>query len=316
MYDKQIRFQNTKGLNLISIRLSEIGSYFHFKQPLVTAWWDNSPTVVKLLSVLPYSPAYRAEVRQRLHSNLNEDYSNRLPELKELIDPLLQLFPAGEYGLQFITASWKKPPETNYVYRDWELAFANAIDLELQELKLKEHQDLLLANKQDQWQDIANKLWRQTTNAFYDGDSYSFVATMPASEINEERVKYFEEQITRGERPFAIIFNCHYEQQTIRENGDILEHSLISDNFIIDGHHKMKAYYNLNIFPRFVQITHCPKTRDEITFNIEDLIEALYPWHTEFILKYWRQKEQYIKPYLEKKDSKIHAFIRYGENKE
>ncbi|OQP56454.1 hypothetical protein [Niastella populi] len=309
MYDKPSRYQNTKGLNLISIKLSEIGSYFHFQQPLIAAWWDNSPTVVKLLSVLPNNQEYRDEVRQRLISNLNEDYTNRLPELKAIVDPLLQLFPAGEYSLQFHTTSWKKPTETDYIFNDWELAFANPIDVQLQELKLKEYLEFLAENKRHQWHNIA-KLWRQTTYSFYDGFEFSFVATMPASGIKEERVKYFEEQITKGDRPFAIVFNCHYEQKVTSENGNIYDRSLFSDNFIIDGHHKLKAYYNLKMFPRFVTITHYPTTREEIKFNIEDLIEVLYPWHIEYILRNWHQKEQYIQPYLEKKNSKIHAFIR------
>jgi hypothetical protein len=64
MYDKQRRFQNHKGLNLISIGLSEIGNYFYYKQPLITVWYDCRGSVGKLLSILPYSEEWDAAKRK------------------------------------------------------------------------------------------------------------------------------------------------------------------------------------------------------------------------------------------------------------
>jgi hypothetical protein len=193
----------------------------------------------------------------------------------------------------------------------WEIISGNAIDLQSQELKKKEYQDHVSEHKK-QYGFVPGSLVDYTTANFYDAQSFSFVATQPASQLNEERVKYFEEQISKGERPFAIILNCYFEQLIKNEDGSTSDRSLNSDNYVIDGHHKLKAYQNLQLIPPIVEITHYPKTRDEITFNVEELIEVLYPWQTEHILKNWHEKEQYILPYLEKEDSKIHAFIRNG----
>lgn len=315
MYDKQRRFQNHKGLKLISIGLSEIGNYFYFKQPIITVWYDCTGSVGKLLSVLPHSEEYRKEVRDRLISNLNEDYTNRHTELKEIIDPLLHAFPAGEYSINFLSGNREQFTGDSLLAGNhrffWEMIFGNAIDLQEKELKRKEYQDYINEHKQSLGY-VPGSLTEFTTNGFYDGQNLSFVATQPASQINEEQVKYFEEQISKGERPFAIIFNCFFEQLVRGEDGFISDHSLNSDNYIIDGHHKLKAYHNLQLIPPVVEITWHPKTRDEITFNIEELIEVLYPWNIEHILKNWDNKEQYIIPYLEKKDSKIHAFIKNG----
>ena len=315
MYDKQRRFQNHKGLNLISIGLSEIGNYFYYKQPLITVWYDCMGSVGKFLSVLPYSAEYRNEVRDRLLSNLNEDYTNRPTELKEIIDPLLHAFPAGEYSINFLSGGTEQYTGDSALAGNhrffWDIILCNAIDLQSQELKVKEYDDYLNRHKLNK-HFAKGSLTDFTTTNFYDGQNLSFVATQPASQLNEERVKYFEEQISKGERPFAIIFNCIFEQLVKGEDGYTSDHSLHSDNYVIDGHHKLKAYHNLQLIPPVVEITWHPKTRDEITFNVEELIEALYPWNIEHILKNWNDKEQYILPYLEKKNSKIHAFIKNG----
>jgi antitoxin component YwqK of YwqJK toxin-antitoxin module len=315
MYDKQRRFQNHKGLKLISIGLSEIGNYFYYKQPLITVWYDCMGSVGKLLSVLPYSAEYRNEVRDRLIGNLNEDYTNRHTELKEIIDPLLQAFPAGEYSINFLSGNMEQYRGDSLLGGNhrlfWGIVFGAAIDLQGQKLKLKEYQVYLNEHKQSLGY-APGSLTNFTTNGFYDGQNLSFVATQPASQINEERVKYFEEQIGKGERPFAIIFNCIFEQPVRGEDGYISDYSLNSDNYVIDGHHKLKAYHSLQLIPPVVEITWHPKTRDEITFNVEELIEVLYPWDIEHMLKNWDNKEEYIIPYLEKKDSKIHSFIKNG----
>lgn len=315
MYDKELRIQNPNGLNLISIRVNEIGSYFHFKQPLITAWYDCGGSVAKFLAVLPYSPEYRQEVRNRLMSNLNEDYTNRSQELKALIDPLLLALPPGEYSINFhngsagyYTSNTLLNGEYNY---PWSLELGSATDVQKQKSIMQEYRQYVHEHKQPPVY-APGSLDGYATGSFYDGQSLAFVATQPASQINEERVKYFEEQITKGERPFAIIFNCYFDQLTKCEDGSWLDNSLPSDNYVIDGHHKLKAYHNLGLIPPVVEITHHPKTRDEIIFNVEDLMEALYPCDIEHMLKNWDNKEKYILSALENKDSNIHAFVKNG----
>ncbi len=48
------------------------------------------------------------------------------------------------------------------------------------------------------------------------------------------------------------------------------------------------------------------------TLEIEKLIEYLYPWQIEHILKYWRNKDTYIAGILQNPNSKIHNFIKNG----
>jgi antitoxin component YwqK of YwqJK toxin-antitoxin module len=319
-----MNFQITDGLNKVSIKLSEIGNYFHFKKPITTVWYDCRGSVGKYLCQLPYDKEYRNEVLHRIIENLNTDYTERAEELYALITPLLRLFPNGEYKLNYYhsnnnkyfqyTSSRDNHSIIHQFY--WCPIFSKALQLTEQETKIKEHETFV--NERKKQKQIYWDLVEYTTTNFYDGNERVFIATQPKFEINDERVKHFENLIEKGERPFAIIFNCHY--LPLVENTDKTEinhyESLSSESYIIDGHHKLQAYYNLKITPSIVEITHLPKTRDEVEFNIEELIEVLYPWQIEHILKNWDEKEKYILKFLKNPESKIHNFIKNGHHKE
>lgn len=74
-----------------------------------------------------------------------------------------------------------------------------------------------------------------------------------------ERVRYFEERIRQGHRPFAIMMNGDYEPDP----------NLLRDcnNYILDGHHKLIAYQKLNIHPPLCWISYKPEQVSEIVFE-------------------------------------------------
>ena len=73
----------------------------------------------------------------------------------------------------------------------------------------------------------------------YGGDGI-IVTTFPPDALSEERVAYYEALIRQGERPCGIALACQddfaYED---------VSHSI----FLLDGHHKLKAYERLSILP-------------------------------------------------------------------
>lgn len=300
-----MKFQIENGLDIISIRLSEIGSYFRCRKPLATVWHDyggtDGGTGGKYLSLLPYDQHYRDEVRNRLIEHLNEDYTGRIAELKELINPLLMLFPSGKYSLNYHSAYRDNIEEIRY--SGWDMGFAPPVNIRDKELRIEEYRQYVAENEKKKGRSIA--LMEYTTGGFYDEFTKVFVATQPKAEIDLERVKYFENEISNGARPFAIIFNCYLHQI---EDG--LDDSLDSAAYIIDGHHKLLAYHNLNIRPAIVEITYNPARREDVEFNVEELIDVLFPWQVEHILENWSEKEQYILKYLRNPGSKIHQFIK------
>ena len=190
----------------------------------------------------------------------------------------------------------------------WGLAFSPVVDIRDKELKIKNHQQYI--TEIDKAKYYRPDLLDYTTGSFYDASDKIFVATQPESEINEERVKYFENEISNGARPFAIIFNCYFHQIT-----DGSDNSLDSAKYVIDGHHKLLAYNNLKIQPSIVELTYYPAGREDIAFNLEELIEVLYPWQVEHILKNWYEKEKHILEYLQNPESTVHRFIKNGHVK-
>jgi antitoxin component YwqK of YwqJK toxin-antitoxin module len=304
-----MNFEVTNGLGQLSIRISEIGSYFHFKKPLSTVWYDCRGSLGKYLCSLPHEPAYREEIRKRILLHLDVDYTNKTEELYQVISPLLQLFSNGKYSLGFYHSLNNKYFEytssrdnfTVIHQYDWCLLFSNATRLQDKETKIAEYEALIQerASKQEATLDILDF----TTASFYDANSRCFIATQTRSEINEERVKYFESQILNGKRSAAIIFNCMMDYGDLR-----------SADYVLDGHHKLLAYYNLKIAPSLIVITRLPDTRQEVEFNMEELIEVLYPWQVEHILQNWEEKDYYISDLLSNPVSKIHQFVKNGHH--
>jgi len=305
-----MKFQIDNGLGIISIRASEIGSYFRCRKPLATVWWDNEGSAGRNLCLLPYDQDYRNEVRNRLLNNLNEDYTDRLGELKELIDPLLMLFPSGKYRLNYYSGRDGLFQYSPYFddnrkihYAGWQFAFSEPVNIQDKELKLKEYQQYVAAFEKGKGH--LNTLIGYTTGGFYDANDWVFTATQPMSGIDQERVKHFENEISNGARPFAIIFNSNFD---LLDPANGLDDAV---SYVIDGHHKLLAYQNLNVLPSIVAITYYPKSMDDIEFDVEELIDVLYPWQMEHILTYWTPPDKY----LNNPDSTVHRFIKNGHVK-
>ncbi len=313
-----MKFEITDGLSIISIGLNDIGSYFSYNNPLTTVWYDCAGSAGKYLCQLPYDEKYRIEVRKKIIENLNTDYSDNIEELHNLIYPLLRLFPNGEYHLNFYNNSNSKYFEHSYlkdgistsIEYNWFFVFSESINLAEIDSKILEHKAFV--KDREEKKQISWNILEFTTSGFYEGNDKSFVATQPKSEINEERVKYFEDKISNGERPFIIIFNSYFNQHITNIDNSISQYSMTSENYVLDGHHKLLAYQNLKINPSIVEITHQPKTKDEIEFDIEKLIEVMYPWQIEHILENWSSRDEYIMEALNNPKSKIHNFIKNG----
>jgi hypothetical protein len=281
-----MKFQLTDGLGLVSIRLSEIGSYFRYTRPLSLAWNDCRGSIGKYFSLLPSDPAYREEIKQRIIGGLTGDYSDRIAELKQLLDPLLKLFPNGEYALTFYNEGDYFKIYLNDVLHNQNWYLLNSEPVEKQYAsKLKTEYQKMTRRQRSGELDLLD----YTTGNFYSGVDVYFIPTEDATSINSKRIKYFEEKIRAGERPFPIIFQSDFSP--IIDDGDTSYYyeSLYSDDYVLDGHHKLLAYANLKIPPPLALITHYPKTRTEAMFDIEELKRVLYPWQADHIADNWEE---------------------------
>lgn len=307
-----MKFTIENGKDICAIGLSDIGSYIRFNYPITVVWYDCRGSVGKYFCTLPYNEEYRKSVEKVLTNNLNNDFSGKSEELYEILKPLLPIFRNGTYSLSFFSnkekeffqykSSYDKFKETHYY--SLEVVFANkTTDVSNLEKVKDEHKYFLKENA------ITKKYYDSeilefTTSAIYTGDE-SFYATQPFEKINQNRVKYFEEKIKNGERPFAILFNACLEPSDYN-----------SSYYILDGHHKLLAYQNLGQYPPIALITYLPKSIDEIEFDAEKLSEMLYPWQIEHILKHWEGKDEYIARILKNPDSNLHTIVKNGDYKE
>ncbi|MCE3227434.1 MAG: hypothetical protein K0S32_1985 [Bacteroidetes bacterium] len=313
-----MKFQINNGLGKIFIGLCDTGNYFHFEKPLVTTWYDYRGSVGKYLCSLPYSATYRNEIRNKIVHHLNTDFTDRIDELRDLLDGFLRLFRNGTYSLNYyhgVNNSFFRYTDHESVEHEhsWYLLFSEPLRLEDKEKKIKQHE--VFVHEQEEKKQYAGDLVDFTTNSYYDEYGKNLLATQPKSEIDSARVKFFEQEILSGKRPAAIVFNCCFGSENGEGSGRT-DYSMLSDYYVLDGHHKLQAYENLKINPSIIEITHLLQTSEEIEFNPEELTGALFPWQLEHLIDHWDDSDRFLKKYLDNPDSKLHQIIKNGHHQD
>lgn len=313
-----MRFQNFNGTGRISIRLNEIGSYLHFDKPLCAVWYDCRGSVGKYFTLLPLPEESRKTLRDKINLAVYENFTGREQELRDLLSPLLSLLPKGEFSINYYhsddpsyfqyTTTRDNRTETHEF--DWFTVFTEVSHLSRENEKREEF---------EKWKrTVSNKHFTpdilEYTDGFYDGHARSFIASEAKSNIDEERVKYFEERLKQGDRPFVILFSASVNDDDLPEEMGYF--SAESDNYILDGHHKLQAYEKLKLRPSVVEIRQLADSADEVAFDMEELIDELFPWQIQHMLKHWSNKQYHLKHLLDNPQSKIHRFIKNGEVKE
>lgn len=307
-----MKFTIENGTNICSIGLSDIGSYIQFNYPLTVVWYDCRGSVGKYFCVLSYNEEYRNTVRNKINENLNQDFTENIKDLYEILKPLLQLFKNGEYNLSFYSNKEKEffqyqISSDNFStihFYELEVVFAQkTTNLPNIEIIKGEYKSFLKKNE------ISKKYYpsdilEYSTDGIYTGWQ-SFFATQPKKNIDQQRVKYFEDKINNGERPFAILFNSYLTSEDFD-----------SSYYILDGHHKLLAYQNLGLYPPIALITHLPQNINDVEFDAEKLNEFLYPWQMEHILENWEGKDEYVDRTLKNPNSNLHTIIKNGNYEE
>jgi hypothetical protein len=106
--------------------------------------------------------------------------------------------------------------------------------------------------------------------SYYNPAGENLMFTQSAERINTDSVKYYENLILNQIKPKALVFQAFFKDQGTYKDGSRWVHYLDSPMFILDGHHKLLAYKNLNLFPELVVITKETEGKIEFTKN-EDL---------------------------------------------
>ncbi len=144
------------------------------------------------------------------------------------------------------------------------------------------------------------RLIDKTTYGFYPFTEDCFVATQPKEKLNSKRINYFKKEIKAGKRPFVLVYRDDYDPIN----------DFMSQNYLLDGHHKLMAYQELGIAPPIASVIkdsialwqryinqpnldyemECPTFWN---FDIEELRPHLYPWQIEHMEQHLEEESEW-----------------------
>lgn len=94
----------------------------------------------------------------------------------------------------------------------------------------------------------------------------NFLFSQDVNSLDLERINHYRKLIEKGERPIALIYSHLYKMEKELKGKFLYNDHVWSDQFIIDGHHKMVAYDELRVSPNYFHIRKILKL-SELDFN-------------------------------------------------
>jgi len=292
-----IEFEITNGRDIIAIERCYLGSYFRIKDPVTLVWDHCRESIGHYLCMLPYDEGQRNEMQQAIQEGLNQDFTGRTDELRNMLSPLFPLFRNGKYRIRYFGFDTGNDPDSatrsfnESIYPYYPKGVTRLEDASVVIAACEEW------NKKNEQQ----REYIYQTDNLYPGDDRYF-ATRPKEEIDFERVAYFEELIQRGARPFVILYAAPEQDPTL-------------PGFILDGHHKVEAYTNLKLRPPVAVIDQLGYGNEDL-FNLERLSTMLFPWQVEHLVENGDFSDTYCDRVLSNPNSPLHKFIKHGDVEE
>ncbi|HAS46688.1 MAG TPA: hypothetical protein DCS93_39760 [Microscillaceae bacterium] len=304
-----MNFTINDGLGVISIGMADVGCYFKFYEPIAVDWYSYEGTISKYSYQLPISTKKKQELNDKIRVNVYQDYTHQLPELYKLLSPLFSLFENGHYSLSFSSAEAK-----SFFHRGDGIQSSQEViarpDIYWQFTQRKAH-------KTEKQASVVHKFTQSKENLISTPDlnhrAYSLglggyyplknllIGTQSSEFIEAQVVEQYKTEIKAGKRPFAII---------LRLDDD---NDYESTNYVLDGHHKLQAYSDLNIMPPLAVITITQKLPQTFKFDLEKVANLLHPLHTNHLLQHWGDhKDTLVKQTIQRPNSTLFKFIKQG----
>ncbi len=249
-----------KGKNRIQLKWNGSLSSLQFDGPLSLHWFDYMGSLGKFYVLLPYNEEYRNQIQVKISESLNCG-NELIEEDLSFLDEILSLFENSKYEISY-------EPEYRFEINDkwnWELAFnrkKSTTDLEI----FKKQKDIIT--------DEINNIY-SVTETFYDGNNETFLFTQPKEVLSNSRINHYENQINKGFKPTAIIYYGILEQSGIYDDGSRWKSTERSGLYILDGHHKLVAYKNLNQAPSLIRIVKRYNSKEEFNLSRIDFDEEI-----------------------------------------
>lgn len=245
----------SEGKSFLELKFNELGSYLKFKKPLAINWADCQGSIAQFYAIFSFLQDYKESIHQSLRLKLNDGSFNFNEELNEVIK-LLSLFENGKYNISF-EPTYKHEISDRW---NWEIAKNH---------NLYTSNPIIRKESQTFYSDDKTNL-NELTESYYDGYCEYFLATQPSEILNKERVSFYEEEIKSAKKPIAIVYSGYSQTKGTYKNGSRWTKTYNSGQFIIDGHHKLIAYKNLNCTPALLRIEKIYSSDKDFNFSEKD----------------------------------------------
>ena len=295
---------NTNGQNTISIRGNSFGEYLYTYKPNIVSWYDCYGSVGKFLCSIKDYPFEKIELIESINELLNSGNIIDIDNYIEHFSSMISVFSNGRFALSLWDLSnnttEKYIDHTNFTkYNNLSAAYPNLISKEFEDIELNKYKKLI-SERLNNGLPVNRDIVSYTTNGFYDGRSDVVIMTQTKSSIDKKRVEYYKNLISTGKRPYLLIYN---RDITIDD---------LSNNYLIDGHHKFMAYLELDIEPVILEVTQMYE--ENLTLGEPlDFIEELYSWQAKHIFEKHYNTTDSIERILSHKTNFLNRFIKNGE---
>jgi len=210
--------------NIIKIRFDGFLSCLYIKKPRAVDWPDHGGSVARYFACLPLNK-WDKELQNEIESRVSKVQS--IEDLKN--SGFLDLLETGEYQFE--------------IYKD-------------QPTSITYNTNLYNSNETIHWWTKKQLGNHRGAKPYFLSSFYPYglqlMFTQPFETLDPDRIKHYEEEIKKGERPMAIAIRVMIGKQESEDSYQ--DTSYNSTKYILDGHHKLVAYQNLNIKPNFILI--------------------------------------------------------------
>lgn len=297
--------ENLTGKGIISIEGSEVGDCLLTNETHSIAWYDCCGSLGKYTNLLTAEIPKRHELLGSFRELLNSGKEFNLDESKSTILGLNRLFPKGKYNIS-VYDDYNRPfkPEPRYQrYTETSIVYGQVINKAKESDKITEW---IQENKER-----ANKGWHHsqildlTCSNFYEGgESNYLVASQSKDLINSEIVREYKQIIQKGLRPTILVYNAW----------DISS-DIFSNNYLIDGHHKMQAYLEAGIKPKILEFSEIEVDFKERKLNYYNLTN-MYTWQLKHMFDNMDKNSFEFSEILSHKEHPLNKFVKNGEHEE
>ncbi|MCR9290064.1 MAG: hypothetical protein NXI23_22050 [Bacteroidetes bacterium] len=256
-------------------------------------------SVGKFYNLYGYNNQDSTDKENLLNDKLLNVNPNNLSEIASDIVDLLQILPLNKYSCNFYESKIENL-ESGFNY--YNLVFPLYDSSQTTEKDLYDHFKLEFESIiKERGNYLPPNILDYSAINFYDGHEKHILATKHTDQLNKRRVDFYKDALNKGLRPPVIV------------NTGIDEYGF-SNSFLLDGHHKAKAYFDLKINPAIIEIVgEMYETKDLIN-DLRQITKTLYKEQLIFLIKQNYEFEEAMKQICS--DEVLSEFCLNGEIKD